>query len=280
MTASTNETEHPRTSRSVGDSYYNIEPWFDKLAALDPTDPEHARTRAHIIDLCLPLAANIARKFNNRGEALDDLLQIARVGLVLAVDRYDTAHGASFLSFAIPTIMGEVRRYFRDHTWSVRVPRATKELQQRLGPVTETLTQRLGRGPTAREIAAELDVEVTEVTRALIARNAYRANSLDNTGGQDDDVSAASVLDTLGAHEPSYRLIEDRMAVRPLLAALPEHERQILAWRFFDQLTQAQIAERIGVSQMQVSRILNRVLSGLREQALAESPTNRKAATA
>ncbi|MET9486098.1 RNA polymerase sigma factor SigF [Nocardia sp. NPDC006630] len=260
-------TEAPRQSRGTGDSYDNIEPWFEKLAALTAGDPQHATMREQIIEACLPLAEHIARRFTGRGEQFDDLHQIARLGLVQAVDRFDVSYGSTFLSFAIPTIMGEVRRHFRDHTWAVRVPRRAKELQQQLGPVTETLSHRLGRMPTAREIAAELDVELGEVTQAMVARNAYQASSLDTPRG-DDDSGPAAIADTLGAEEPSYRLLEDAMAVRPLLAALPARERQILIWRFFDNRTQAQIAERLGVSQMQVSRILTKTLSTLREQAL------------
>lgn len=259
-------TASPRKGRASADSYENMEPWFEKLAALEDTDPRREALREQIIKDCLPLAEHIAQRFNGRGEAFDDLLQIARVGLVQAVDRFEVSRGSTFLSFAVPTVMGEVRRHFRDRTWSVRVPRRTKELQQQLGPVTETLSHRFGRMPTAREIAAELDVDLIEVTQAMIARNAYQASSLDVSSTEDE--APMAIAETLGSEEPSYRLLEDAMAVRPLLAALPTRDRQILIWRFFENKSQAEIGERLGVSQMQVSRLLAKTLSTLREQAI------------
>ncbi|MET9490830.1 RNA polymerase sigma factor SigF [Nocardia sp. NPDC006630] len=273
MSTATFQPGEPRQTRSNGDSYDNIEPWFEKLAALPAADPNRDSVREHIIELCLPLAAHIARRYDGRGEAYDDLHQIACVGLVQAVDRFDASRGSTFLSFAIPTIMGEVRRHFRDRTWALRVPRRAKELQQQLGPVTEVLAHRLGRFPTAREIAAELDVDVTEVTQAMVARNAYQAGSLDTPRTGSNDSALRPIAETLGTVEPCYRLLEDSMSVRPLLAALPPADRQLLVWRFFENLTQSQIAERLGVSQMQVSRKLARVLSVLREQALDQGST-------
>ncbi|WP_280398346.1 RNA polymerase sigma factor SigF [Nocardia carnea] len=262
-----------------GDSYDNLEPWFDKLASLAPDDPGREELRTEIVHLGLPLADHIARRFSGRGEAFDDLLQIARVGLVQAVDRFDVSRGSSFLSFAVPTIMGEVRRHFRDHTWAVRVPRGTKELHLRIGPASEELFQRLGRTPTAREIAAELGVELTEVTQALIAGNGHTSNSLDAAvRDQDDDSPPPAVVTRLGSEEPCYGLLEDAMAVRPLIEKLPHRERQILVWRFFGGMTQNQIAERLGISQMQVSRTLAKTLKNLREQALAEPEAQRLAA--
>lgn len=259
-----------RPSRHAEDTYDNIEPRFAELATLSSTDPRREAVREQIIELCLPLADHIARRFTGRGEAFDDLHQTARLGLVQAVDRFDIGRGSSFLAFAVPTIMGEVRRHFRDHTWALRVPRRAKELQALIGPATETLSQRLGRMPSAREIAEELNIELSEVTRALVAANAYSTNTLHAVGRDDDGNAGLSVGDSLGSEEPCYRLMEDAMAVRPLIAALPERERQVLVWRFYDSLTQSQIAERLGVSQMQVSRILNRTLTQLRESALAE----------
>ncbi|MBF6347705.1 MULTISPECIES: RNA polymerase sigma factor SigF [Nocardia] len=268
--AAASRTARPGRTRG-GDSYDNLEPWFDKLAGLEPGDPHRQEIRTEIVHLGLPLADHIARRFSGRGETFDDLLQIARMGLVQAVDRFDVSRGSSFLSFAVPTIMGEVRRHFRDHTWDVRVPRGTKELHLRIGPASEALFQRLGRTPTAREIAAELDVELTEVTQALIAGNGHTSNSLDAAVREhDDETPPPAVLTRLGTEEPCYRLLEDAMAVRPLIEQLPRRERQVLVWRYFGSMTQNQIAERLGISQMQVSRILTKTLKTLREQALAE----------
>ncbi|NEW52407.1 RNA polymerase sigma factor SigF [Nocardia cyriacigeorgica] len=252
------------------DSYDHIEPVLEKLAALPASDPRRAAMREEVIDRCLPLAEHIARKFAGRGELFEDLLQVARVGLLHAVDRFDVARGTSFLSFAVPTIMGEVRRYFRDNTWSVRVPRRVKEIQLGIGPATDKLSQQLGRMPRARELAAELDVHLAEVTQALIAGNAYHSSSIDAVAGDDAENAPLPVSESLGAEEPSYRFIEDYLAVRPFIAELPEREQQVLRLRFFESLTQHQIAERLGVSQMHVSRILSRTLDHLREQALRD----------
>lgn len=274
MTGETATADHStaRRSHSRGDSYDNIEPWFEKLRALPPDDPHHETIRAEVIGLCLPLADHIARKFTGRGEQFDDLEQTARVGLVLAVDRYDVTRGYSFLSFAIPTIMGEVRRHFRDHTWAVHVPRRLKELQLQIGPATEDLSQRLGRLPNAQELATELDVDLLEVTRTLVASNGYQTNSIDGITEDDRDNASQPITDMLGADEPCYELTEDADAVRPLIAALPSTDRRVLIMRFYENMTQSQIARRLGVSQMQISRILARTLSSLREQALGEEP--------
>ncbi|QLY28703.1 RNA polymerase sigma factor SigF [Nocardia huaxiensis] len=265
-------TAEPNRSDHRGDAYDHIEPWFEKLSALAADDPHREPLREQIIRTCLPLAEHIARRFAGRGEDLADLQQIATVGLVLAVDRFDVTRGSTFVSFAVPTVMGEVRRHFRDHTWAVRVPRRTKEIQLSIGPAVEKLTQRLSRMPTAREIAEELRVDLLEVTQALIAGNAYKADSLDATLRTEEAGTGVAAVDTLGAEEPCYRLLEDAMVVRPLIAKLPERERAVLAMRFYQHMTQNQIAERLGVSQMQISRILSATLAKLRKQALAESP--------
>ncbi|MGS2809127.1 RNA polymerase sigma factor SigF [Nocardia sp. MW-W600-9] len=257
-----------RRSRSSGDSYDNIEPWFEKLRALPPGDPQYDALRDEVIRLCLPLADHIARKFTGRGEAFDDLEQTARVGLVLAVDRFDVTRGFTFLSFAIPTIMGEVRRHFRDRTWAVHVPRRLKELQLRIGPATEELSQRLGRMPNAPELAAELEVDLTDVTKTLVASNGYQANSIDGITDDDRDSPTPPITETLGADEPCYELTENAIAVAPLIAALPRESKRVLIMRFAENLTQSEIAQRLGVSQMQVSRILAKTLGELREQAL------------
>ncbi|KZM73185.1 RNA polymerase sigma factor SigF [Nocardia terpenica] len=256
--------------RSARDSYDDIETVFAELAALGPTDPRREAVREKVIALCMPLADHIARRFSGRGEGFEDLRQVARVGLVQAVDRFDVTRGCTFLSFAVPTIMGEVRRHFRDNTWAVRVPRRTKEIQISLGAVVETLTQRLGRMPKASEIAAELGVDLVEVTHALIAGNAYQMSSLDAVTADDGENTPLSLMEVLGADEPRYALVEEFLAVKPLIAELPERERTVLLMRFFEARTQSQIAAALGISQMQVSRILSRTLSWLRAEALRE----------
>ncbi len=238
---------------------------FRELAKLDPESPQFQRHRDRIVERCLPLADHIARRFDGRGEPRDDLVQVARVGLVNAVIRYDVETGSDFVSFAVPTIMGEVRRHFRDNSWSVKVPRRLKELHLRLGTATSELSQRLGRAPTASELAEELDMEREEVVEGLIAGSSYNTLSIDSGGGGSEE-DAPAILDTLGDVDLSLDQIENREALRPLLAALPERERTVLLLRFFESLTQTQIAERVGISQMHVSRLLAKSLTRLRDQ--------------
>ena len=266
-------------ARHGPNSYDNIEPWFDKLAGYRRGDPEREATRTEIVRLCLPLADHIARRFSGRGENYDDLHQVARLGLVLAVDRYDVTRRTSFLSFAIPTMMGEVRRHFRDSTWATRVPRRLKELRTLLGPATDRLAQRLGRMPTAGELSSELGTDVVEVTQAIAAGNAYRSDSLDDMITADENDNSP-VTASLGAEEPCYELTENAMTVRPLIANLPVRERRILIMRFFESCTQTQIARRLNISQMQVSRILSRTLRRIHDQALCDEPGPDPAASA
>ena len=225
---------------------------FRELRKSEPDSPEFRKQRDRIVRRCLPLADHIARRFDGRGEARDDLVQVARVGLVNAVIRYDVDTGSDFVSFAVPTIMGEVRRHFRDNSWSVKVPRRLKELHLRLGAATAELSQKLGRSPTASELAAELEMDREEVVEGLIAGSSYNTLSIDSGGGGDED--APAIMDTLGELDLSLDQIENRESLRPLLAALPERERTVLLLRFFESLTQTQIAERVGISQMHVSR--------------------------
>ena len=238
---------------------------FRELACVDHDSMEFQRQRDKIVERCLPLADHIARRFEGRGEPRDDLVQVARVGLVNAVVRFDVETGSDFVSFAVPTIMGEVRRHFRDNSWSVKVPRRLKELHLRLGAATAELSQRLGRAPTATELAGELGMERDEVVEGLVAGSSYNTLSIDTGGGSDDD-DARAIADTLGDVDVGLDRIEDREALRPLLEALPERERMVLVLRFFESMTQTQIAERVGISQMHVSRLLAKSLTRLRDQ--------------
>ncbi|MDT5256877.1 MAG: polymerase sigma-B factor [Mycobacterium sp.] len=239
---------------------------FRELASVAPDSMEFQRHRDKIVERCLPLADHIARRFDGRGEPRDDLVQVARVGLVNAVIRFDVDAGSDFVSFAVPTIMGEVRRHFRDNSWSVKVPRRLKELHLRLGSATADLSQRLGRAPTATELAAELGMERDEVVEGLVAGSSYNTLSIDTGGSSSEDDDARAIADTLGDVDASLERIEDREALRPLLEALPERERMVLVLRFFESMTQTQIAERVGISQMHVSRLLAKSLARLRDQ--------------
>ncbi|MDV3126912.1 RNA polymerase sigma factor SigF [Mycobacterium sp. 21AC1] len=244
--------------------YADVLEKFRELRDLSADSREYARKREQIVQRCLPLADHIARRFDGRGEARDDLVQVARVGLVNAVNRFDVETGSDFVSFAVPTIMGEVRRHFRDNSWSVKVPRRLKELHLRLGAATAELSQRLGRAPTASELAAELEMDREEVVEGLIAGSSYNTLSIDTGGGGDED--APAIVDTLGDMDASLDQIENRESLRPLLAELPERERTVLVLRFFESMTQTQIAERVGISQMHVSRLLAKSLTRLRDQ--------------
>lgn len=255
----------PGSSVSRPNEYADVPDMFRELAGVAPDSTEFQRQRDKIVERCLPLADHIARRFEGRGEPRDDLVQVARVGLVNAVVRFDVDAGSDFVSFAVPTIMGEVRRHFRDNSWSVKVPRRLKELHLRLGTATADLSQRLGRAPTATELASELGMERDEVVEGLVAGSSYNTLSIDTGGGSDDD-DARAIADTLGDVDAGLDRIEDREALRPLLEALPERERMVLVLRFFESMTQTQIAERVGISQMHVSRLLAKSLARLRDQ--------------
>ena len=253
------------TSRS---EYADVTGMFRHLITLDGQSSEYRRQRDVIIERCLPLADHIARRFSNRGEPLEDLVQVARMGLIQAVNRFDTANGADFLAFAVPTMMGEVRRHFRDHGWSVKVPRRMKELGPQLNRARDELSQRLGRAPTASEIAGYLGLDYEEVVQAQIAASAYSTLSSDAPGpaaaGDDEGLSISSSFGDLDANLDKVLDVE---TVRPLVAALPERQQTVLLLRFFENMTQTQIAERLGISQMHVSRLLARSLATLRERA-------------
>jgi len=238
---------------------------FRELAKFDSGSPEFRKRKDRIVERCLPLADHIARRFEGRGELRDDLVQVARVGLVNAVTRFDVETGSDFVSFAVPTIMGEVRRYFRDNSWSVKVPRRLKDLHLRLGAATAELSQRLGRAPTSSELARELELSRDEVVEGLVAGSSYNTLSIDSAGSANED-DVRSIAETLGDIDAGMDRIEDREALRPLLNALPERERVVLVLRFFESMTQTQIAERVGISQMHVSRLLAKSLAELRDQ--------------
>lgn len=244
--------------------YAHLVPLQRRYAELDPNDPERPALREQLINGYLPVAEHIARRFAGRGEPLDDLMQVATVGLINAVDRFEPGRGSDFFSFAVPTITGEVRRYFRDHGWSTRVPRRLKDLHIAIRSALAELSQQLGRAPRPSEIADRLGLPVAEVIEGLQAGEAYRSSSLDEMLGSGE--GKATLGEFIGGLDGELALIDDREALRPLLAQLPPRERTIIALRFFRQLTQTQIAEQVGISQMHVSRVLRQTLVYLHEQ--------------
>jgi RNA polymerase sigma-B factor len=247
------------------DEYQDVVDMFLVLKTLPAESHEYARQRERIVTRCLQLADHVARHYDRRGENLEDLTQVARLGLMNAVNRFDPEKSSSFLAFAVPTMMGEVRRHFRDHGWSMHVPRRIRDRHGQITKATAQLTHDLGRAPTASELSDQLGLEREEVVESLIAAASYNVHSIDApiSGG---DGNPRMLADTIGDDDLEFDHITDREAVRPLLAALPERDRTVLYLRFFASMTQSQIAERIGVSQMHVSRILEQTLTKLRDQ--------------
>jgi RNA polymerase sigma-B factor len=235
-----------------------------RYAELIPDDPARQWRREQLISGYLPVAEHIARRFAGRGEPLDDLVQVATVGLINAVDRFEPSRGSRFLAFAVPTITGEVRRYFRDHGWSARVPRRLKDLNLTIRNAWAELSHQLGRAPRPSEIADRLGVPVSEVIEALQAGQAYCSSSLDEM--LDCEQGTATLGTFVGACNAELAVIDHRETLRPALAELTPRDRTILVLRFFHQLTQTQIAEQVGISQMHVSRVLRQTLTFLRDR--------------
>jgi len=232
---------------------------FEQLAALEAGTTEHESLRAALIERHLPLVTFMARKFADRGEPLDDLIQVGTIGLIKAIDRFEISKGFEFSTFATPTIVGEIKRHFRDKTWAIRVPRRLQELGAAITKANNELTQKLDRSPTPKEIAKHLGVTVDEVAEALESNAAYSTVSLDS--GSDE---SPTIGDSVGSLDEALEGVEYRESLKPLLAALDDREKRILQMRFFDNLSQSQIATELGISQMHVSRILTKVLSQLR----------------
>jgi RNA polymerase sigma-B factor len=249
-----------------GDEFSEFAAPLAEYAAMDPDDPRRCQLRDRLVAGYLPLAQRIARRFGNRGEPLDDLVQVATLGLIQALGRFRPEYGNDFLAFAVPTITGEVRRHFRDQGWGMRVPRRLKDLHVAMTAAVSGLSQELGHSPRPSEIAARLDVPVEEVLEGLEAGHAYRAASLDAT--LDGAEGSEALSDVLGEPDGDLELVDYRESLQPILAELPARERTILMMRFYASMTQTQIAERVGISQMHVSRILGATLDQLRRRLL------------
>jgi RNA polymerase sigma-B factor len=228
-----------------------------QLRALSADDPRHAEIRRQVIEAELPLVHHLAHRFRGRGEPYDDLVQVGTIGLLNAVDRFDPERG-NFTGFAVPTILGEIRRHFRDRGWALRVPRRLQDLGRRVAESREELTQSLGRSPTIQEIARHLDTETELVAEALETAGAYATVPLPTAPDEPEHAQ-------LGELDEGLELVEQRETLRPLLARLPPRERRILALRFVRGMSQSQIAAEVGISQMHVSRLLSRSLATMRE---------------
>ena len=227
------------------------------------TSPEDERRLRHeLVVLNVPVATSIAMRYRARGESVEDLVQAAHLGLVKAVNGFDPERGRDFLAYAVPTISGEVKRHFRDQGWDIRPPRRVQELRSEVDRAAAELTQDLGRSPRLSEIAARLGASEEDVIECVASADLYHVHSLDAPVGGTDDLA---VRDTLGDLDPVLGTIEDILSVRPLLDLLPSRERRILALRYFAGWTQQQIADDVGVTQMQVSRLIAKALRQLRE---------------
>ena len=236
---------------------------FVRLADPECTEAERTEVRDELVHLHLPLVEHFARRFLNRGEPFDDLLQVGTIGLIKAIDRFDTGRGVEFSTYATPTIVGEIKRHFRDRGWAIRVPRRLQELRLAISSASAELLQELGRSPTVSEVAARLEVSEEALIEGLESANAYSTLSLDAPDSSED--SAVRMIDTLGEDDAALEHVENRETIKPLLAQLDPREKHILTLRFFRGMTQSQIAQEIGVSQMHVSRLLARTLARLRE---------------
>jgi RNA polymerase sigma-B factor len=233
----------------------------DRAAALDELSRRY-----------MPLARRLASRYRHTGEPMDDLVQVANMALVKAIDRFDPERKTAFSSFAVPTILGELKRYFRDHSWSVHVPRELQERAFKVNKAVEALSKQTGRTPSVKDIATKLDLDLEQVLEALEAAQAFDATSLEAERAGVDG-SPMRLGDTVGEVEPGFELVEYGASIDPVLATMPHRTRRILHLRFVEDLTQAQIAKEVGVSQMHVSRIIREALSELRE-AVAETETD------
>jgi RNA polymerase sigma-B factor len=236
---------------------------FGLFCDRDSSEATRLAAREGLVTLHLPLVEHCARRFRNRGEPFEDLVQVGTIGLIKSIDRFDIGRGVEFSTYATPTIIGEIKRYFRDKGWAIRVPRRLQELRMEIASHTAELTQTLGRSPTPRELAAALDCTVEEIVEGIESSNAYSTLSLDATEEGAEDWGG-SMLELLGLDDDELEHIEIRESIKPLLDALPQREKRILLLRFFKNKTQSEIAAEIGVSQMHVSRLLTRTLAHLR----------------
>ncbi|OII69569.1 RNA polymerase subunit sigma [Streptomyces sp. CC77] len=243
--------------------------FFDRLVALEEGTPEHQYVRNTLIEMNMSLVRYAAGRFRNRGDEMEDIVQVGMIGLIKAIDRFDLTRGVEFSAFAVPYIVGEIKRFFRDTTWAVHVPRRLQEARVTLARATDELTTRLGRSPTVREVAELTSMTEEEVIEARVASNGYNSVSLDapvGTEGNDDDFALA---DYIGVEDTTMELVEDFHSLAPLMSTLDDRARRILHLRFVEEKTQAEIGKEIGISQMHVSRLLSRTLTHLRSGLLS-----------
>jgi RNA polymerase sigma-B factor len=241
---------------------------FVRMATLEEGTHEYQYVRNTLVELNLALVHFAAARFRTRSEPMEDIVQVATIGLIKAIDRFDPAREVEFPTFALPTVLGEIKRFFRDTSWAVHVPRRLQELRLVLARAGDDLSQALDRAPTAAELAAHVGITEEEVYEGLVASNAYSVSSLDAQPGEDE--TEGSFADRVGTLDPGLEGIENLESLKPLIAQLSERERTLLSLRFGAELTQSQIGEELGISQMHVSRLLSRALDKLRSHLLVE----------
>ncbi|MEU6501817.1 RNA polymerase sigma factor SigF [Streptomyces californicus] len=257
----------PKDARALGALF------FEQLQVLEEGTHEYQYARNTLIEMNLSLVHFAAKRFRNRGSGeMEDIIQVGTIGLIKAIDRFELSREVEFTSFAIPYIVGEIKRFFRDSTWAVHVPRRLQELRVTLAKTREALAGRLDRDPTVAELAGHLNLSEEEVIEGLIAANGYTAGSLDlPIGVEQSSAETVTYGDIKGDLDPAMELVEDLHALAPLLERLDERDREIVAMRFGQELTQAEIGERLGISQMHVSRLLSRLLAKLRKEMLTQN---------
>jgi RNA polymerase sigma-B factor len=241
---------------------------FKRLETLEEGTPEYSYVRNTLVELNLALVKYAASRFRSRSEPMEDIIQVGTIGLIKAIDRFELSRGVEFPTFAMPTIIGEIKRFFRDTSWSVRVPRRLQELRLDLAKAGDELAQQLDRAPTASELAAKLRISESEVVEGMGASNAYTASSLDAQPDEDD--AEGALADRIGYEDHGLEGIENVESLKPLIADLTPRDRQILSLRFVANMTQSEIGEELGISQMHVSRLLTRTLRRLRRGLLVE----------
>ncbi|MCF1592722.1 RNA polymerase sigma factor SigF [Streptomyces muensis] len=238
--------------------------FFDRLVMLEEGTQDHQYVRNTLIEMNLSLVRYAASRFRARGDSLEDIVQVGTIGLIKAIDRFEVSREVEFTTFAVPYVVGEIKRFFRDTSWAVHVPRRLQEARAELARATEELGSRLGRTPTTRELSELMSLSEEEVIEARKAANCYQSASLDAAVTSDAENNESVLAAFLGEEDPSLELVEDFHSLAPLIAELGERERRIIHLRFVEELTQAQIADRIGVSQMHVSRLISRIIKRLR----------------
>ncbi|MFE4861135.1 SigB/SigF/SigG family RNA polymerase sigma factor [Streptomyces sp. NPDC056670] len=248
----------PRDARALSRQF------FERLAVLEEGTADYQYARNTLIEMNMSLVRFAARRFRNFADEMEDVVQVGMIGLIKAIDRFELSRETEFATFAVPYIVGEMKRFFRDTTWAVHVPRRLQERRSELARAREELESRLDRSPTVKELAALMDLSEDEVVEAQMAANGYNSASLDAALSGDEENGEAALADFIGAEDPAMDLVENFQTLAPLMAELSDRERLLLQLRFGEELTQSQIGEELGVSQMQVSRLLSRTVAKLR----------------